>query len=190
MGATHRALVALGLVAALAGCGSRVQPSALTRAPDPTAPGAAQTTVPEVPAVQPSVAPSGSAPAAPAPTQPPLGSQPTDPASPYHNNGNIKLAFSSLCVRPGDVMVVTITGGANAGLAMTATFSDGDPHGAYNAGEADGQGVFRWRFPILPGTPPGRARVYVMSTGTNWEGKDGGTAESWFQVAGREGCVA
>lgn len=187
MGGGNRALMAFGLVVTLAACGSRVQPEELTRATEAPSPPAAVAQSSEAPG---SPAPSGPAPAATATSSlPPLGQGPQDPASPYHNNGNIKIAFSSLCVRPGDLMVVTITTGANAGLAMSAVYADGSPHGGYNAGESDGQGKFVWRFAVTPDVPVGRARVYVMGTGTNWEGQDGGTADGWFEVAGSEGCV-
>lgn len=169
-------------------CGPRFAPDELVAAD------ATPAVVALAPSEQPSQEPSalGQGPASAPATEsgapqatPPVGRSP-DYGS-QHNNGAVRIELSATCVRPGDVLVITLRTPPRAGLGMVIGYSDNQPHGAMLTGESDAEGVYVWRVAVEPTVPDGPATVLVTSTGPNWEQEGGGTADRKFTVS-PSGC--
>lgn len=192
------AALTLVLVTALAGCGARVAPGG-TAAQNRASEGVTGESDAESSAV--TVQP-GAGPAEIASTSPPpptgetaaadASEQPTpdpwDGPMPAHHNTVAKIALSAACVRPGDLLTVTITGPPSAGVAAVIGFSDGQSHGATIFGETDPTGRYVWRVLIEPTVPAGKARALASVTGPNRSSEGGGSADKPFQVADLSGC--
>lgn len=180
------------LVLASTGCGPRFAPDELVRGgASPTADVIATSTdapighspleAPGAPGSQ--AAASESAPSS---TQDST-STPTPRYGPRHNNGVVRIELSATCVKPGDLLIVTLRTPPKAGLGMVIGYSDHQAHGALLTGESDANGVYVWRVLVEPTVPEGKATVLVTSTGPNWSSEGGGTGDAPFEVS-RSGC--